>query len=113
MTFDDYEDEILHLAVYPNRGSNLVYPAMGVSGEAGEFLDKVKKMWRNTGRMDSSGFTDEQVEEAVKELGDVLWYLAAAANELGTCLNEVARKNITKLQDRNKRGVVKGVGDNR
>jgi NTP pyrophosphatase (non-canonical NTP hydrolase) len=113
MTFDDYEDEILHLAGYPNRGSNLVYPAMGVSGEAGEFLDKVKKMWRNTEKMDSSGFTDEQIEEAVKELGDVLWYLAASANELGTSLNEVARRNITKLQDRNKRGVVKGVGDNR
>jgi NTP pyrophosphatase (non-canonical NTP hydrolase) len=52
-------------------------------------------------------------EEIVKELGDVLWYLAAMADELGTTLNHVAEVNLEKLRDRKERGVIKSSGDNR
>jgi NTP pyrophosphatase (non-canonical NTP hydrolase) len=108
--FDEYQTAAMCTAEYPNRLSNLVYPAMGVAGEAGEFCDKVKKMWRNTGEM--SVHTSDRLE-MVKELGDVLWYIAACAAEMDIPLSEVAQININKLLDRRARGVIKSEGDNR
>jgi NTP pyrophosphatase (non-canonical NTP hydrolase) len=117
LTFDDYQDEALKTAAYPHvegiGDHNLVYPAMGLAGEAGEYLDKVKKNWRNHNSMTASNLTQDQRMEFIKELGDALWYLAASAHELGTSLAFVAHTNIEKLADRYSRGVIKGIGDNR
>jgi NTP pyrophosphatase (non-canonical NTP hydrolase) len=110
---DEYQRTALEIAEYPNVGSNLVYPAMGLAGEAGEFCDKIKKMWRNKGVMDASRITVQERVEMVKELGDALWYIAACAKELDFSLGEVAHININKLQSRRARGVLKGEGDNR
>jgi NTP pyrophosphatase (non-canonical NTP hydrolase) len=113
MHFDEYQRQALETAQYPNVGSNLVYPAMGLAGEAGEYCDKIKKMWRNKGVMDVSKLTIEERIEMVKELGDALWYIAASAKELDVDLSTVAFENLSKLQDRRKRGVIKSSGDNR
>lgn len=113
MEFDDYQRRVLKTAMYPDVGRNLVYPAMGLAGEAGEACDKIKKMWRNKGVMDASKLTIQERVEIVKELGDVLWYIAAVAKELDTDLSTVAVENIRKLEDRHARGVTKGEGDNR
>ena len=89
---------------------------MGASGEAGELCDKVKKHWRNTNAEipELPGLlTEEQKSQIVLEIGDVLWYLGALASELGVSLDMIAQKNLDKLYDRHKRGVLKSGGDNR
>ena len=58
-------------------------------------------------------FTEDNVEEISKELGDVLWYLAMVAVEFNIALSSVAEHNLSKLKDRSDRGVLQGSGDNR
>ena len=107
--FDLYQDVAEHTAVYPDKGDNIYYPALGLAGEAGEVCEKIKKIMR-----DQKGhFTEDNVEEISKELGDVLWYVAMLAVEFNIALSSVAEDNLTKLQDRMERGVLKGSGDNR
>lgn len=109
MKFKEYEDEAIKTAEYPVVGQGFVYPTLGLVGEAGEVAEKVKKLFRNDGGV----LTDVRREEIKKELGDVLWYLAALSRELGFTLDDVATANIEKLRSRAVRGVVKGTGDNR
>ena len=111
--FDEYQRAALTTAEYPNVGENLVYPAMGLAGESGEFCDKVKKMWRNLNTMRAHSLTSEKRMEMLKELGDVLWYIAACAKEMNAPLSFIAQENINKLLDRRARGVIKSEGDNR
>jgi NTP pyrophosphatase (non-canonical NTP hydrolase) len=107
--FDLYQDFSDETAIYPNKGDNLYYPALGLAGEAGEVCEKIKKIMR-----DQKGhITEENVKEISKELGDVLWYVAALASEINVCLSVVAEENLKKLQSRQNRGVLKGSGDNR
>jgi NTP pyrophosphatase (non-canonical NTP hydrolase) len=113
MNFDEYQRRALETAQYPCAGNNLIYPAMGLAGEAGEYCDKVKKMWRNKGVMDMSLLTVPERVGMVKELGDILWYIAASAKELDVDLSTVAFENLNKLESRRARGVIKSQGDNR
>jgi NTP pyrophosphatase (non-canonical NTP hydrolase) len=112
-TFEEYATAANETAGYPERGGNLVYPALGLVGEAGEAADKVKKIWRNLGVTSAYLYTQEQKFELAKEIGDVLWYIAALAFELGIPLENIAELNIQKLRDRRARGVIKSEGDNR
>lgn len=113
MNFNQYQEAALKMAVYPNKGKNLLYPALGLAGETGEVVDKIKKYWRDSNCTEGSQLNWYQQDELTKEIGDSLWYLAALAYELGTTLEAIAAQNIDKLQDRVKRGVVHGEGDNR
>lgn len=112
-TFDQYAQEVLHLAQYPSLGSNTLYPTLGLVGEAGEVAEKVKKLWRNQGKTTGLEYTLEERMELAKELGDVLWYITAVASECLLSLEQVARENSFKLNDRHRRGVIKSEGDNR
>lgn len=90
-------------------GSEFTYPALGLVGEAGEIANKLKKVIR-----DKSGVLSDGVRESVSdELGDVLWYVAQLATEMGTDLDTIAQRNIDKLASRKERGVITGSGDNR
>ena len=123
MRFDEYDAKAYSTAIYPGRGYNLVYPALKLAGEAGEVAEKVGKLIRDKGYRPS--FTDyptddelteldeTDVQNLIKELGDVLWYLSALAGELDSSLDEVAQVNLEKLADRAKRDVLGGNGDDR
>ena len=108
MTLNDYQAGALETATYP-REYAIIYPALGITGEAGEVSDKVKKVLRDN----NSEFTDERKTEIVKEIGDVLWYCATLAHDLGFTLEEVAQMNYTKLKSRQERNKLGGSGDNR
>ncbi len=109
MNFDEYQDITDKTAIYPNRGKNIVYPTLGLTGEAGDVAEKVKKIIRDK----DSNIDTDTVELIKKELGDVLWYLSQVAMEFGLTLNDVAEGNVKKLRSRKKRGTLKGDGDNR
>jgi len=106
MKLNDYQNRANETAIYPE---GLNYPILGLAGEAGEICNKYKKILRDKG-----GDVDvNDLDELAKELGDVLWYVAQIATELGTDLETVARVNIMKLGDRKDRGVLGGSGDER
>jgi NTP pyrophosphatase (non-canonical NTP hydrolase) len=109
MTMNEYQELSGRTALYPGRGSNFVYPTLGLCGEAGEVAEKVKKLMRDA----DAKPTDEFRENVKKELGDVLWYLAQMCHELGFTLDDVAQANIEKLRSRLERGMLHGSGDNR
>jgi len=109
MTFNEYQKESRKTAIYPNVGENMVYPVLGLSGEAGEVAEKMKKILRD----DNGKVSEEKREEIKKELGDVLWYISQISTELDLELEEVAAKNLEKLFSRMDRGKLGGSGDNR
>lgn len=111
MTFTDYQREAAATAMYPDIGQNLAYPTLGLCGEAGEVAEKIKKYMRD-GR-ERIGSWEELRQTVRKELGDVLWYVSAVANELDLSLQDIATANIEKLQSRKARGVISGSGDDR
>lgn len=109
MDFEEYQKKAWETAIYPRKGSNISYPALGLGGESGEVLEKIKKIMRD----ENEKVTDEKIKELIKEMGDVLWYLAALCTELKINLNEVAENNIKKLNLRKEQGKLHGNGDNR
>lgn len=110
MELDDYQRRARATAFYPDAGygtnGGLTYTALGLSGEAGEFTNKVKKLHRD-------GYVDGQDRGMALELGDVLWYVALAAAELGYSLDDIASANLAKLQQRSIKGKLGGSGDER
>lgn len=109
MDFHDYQQRSRETARYPEAGNNILYPTLGLCGEAGEVADKVKKVLR-----DRAGVFGPEVRDDLRlELGDVLWYVAQLATELGLDLDEVAAANLAKLADRANRNVIAGSGDRR
>lgn len=106
MNINTYQEEASKTAIYKDK---LIYPTLGLCGEAGEMANKVKKILR-----DNNGQISEEVKQnLIAELGDVLWYVAAIATDLGADLDSVAAENIAKLNSRKARNVIGGSGDNR
>lgn len=101
---DQYQAEACITAIYPKE-ANIIYPTLGLVGEAGEVAEKVKKWIRDDITLNK--------QELAKEIGDVLWYVANLSHDLGYTLSEIANMNIAKLQDRVARGTIRGSGDNR
>ncbi|MBX3243372.1 MAG: nucleoside triphosphate pyrophosphohydrolase family protein [Acidobacteria bacterium] len=96
MNFEEYQTAASRTALYPGRLKNLEYPTLGLAGEAGEVANIVKKIQRDHGGV----ITDETRAKLKDELGDVLWYISACADELGMTLSEVAEYNVAKLEKR-------------
>jgi len=110
MTFVEYQEQSRRTALYPAIGeSKLIYPVLGLTGEAGEVAEKIKKIFRDNGGV----ISEEQKQELAKELGDVLWYLSQISSELNLSLADIAQMNLDKLLSRLDRGQLHGSGDNR
>ena len=106
MDFDEFQQKALATAIYPHP---IVYPTLGLTGEAGEVADKVKKVIR-----DNQGeFGDERRLEIAKEIGDVLWYCAMLAHDLGYTFDQIAQINCDKIAARKNAGTIHGEGHNR
>lgn len=105
----EYQEKARAFAFYPNP---VIYPALGLTGEAGEVAEKIKKIIRDTD-VSLRDLPDDKTREIAKELGDVLWYVANLAADLKYTLEEIAELNIQKLSDRRDRNTLKGSGDNR
>lgn len=96
MNFEEYQSAARKTAHYPRRLENLEYPTLGLAGEAGEVANIVKKIQRDHG-----GVLNEDIRSKLKdELGDVLWYISACADELDLAMNEIAEYNVDKLAKR-------------
>lgn len=108
MQLKEYQEQALVTAQY-GAGPKIIYPALGLANEAGEVLGKIKKVLRDN----NAEFTEEKCKEISKEIGDVLWYVAALASDLNISLEDIALENLQKLKDRHSRGVIQGSGDNR
>ncbi len=110
MTFDEYQKQALTTAVntYEPLMAKTIW-AMGVAGEAGEVVEK----WKKIVAYKDGVVTDEDKAELAKELGDVVWYIAVLAHELGLSFEEVMQVNVEKLKSRQARNIIKGKGDNR
>lgn len=113
MTFDEYQKQALTTAYtdpkYEDTLMDKTIWAMGVAGEAGELLEK----WKKIVAYQSGEMSDADLESIKKELGDVVWYIAVMAHSLDMSLEDVMQMNVKKLQDRKKRNVIKGKGDER
>lgn len=107
-SLEEYQTFVRSTKVYGEE-YNLMYPVLGLVNEAGEVAGKVKKLMRD----DDGQLTQERFHEIVSELGDVLWYCTAIADDLGVTISDVFYENFMKISSRSKRGVIKGSGDNR
>ncbi len=110
MNFNEYQKEAGKTAIYPRVGDNFIYPTLGLAGETGEVVEKVKKLVRG-GVEKLQDVPEDKKQEIAKELGDMLWYISQMATEFGMTLQSVAELNIKKLADRMSRGVVHSSGD--
>lgn len=98
---DEYQEDAATYAIYKDP----MYPVLGLAEEAGEVCGKFAKAVRVGAEVDR--------EVIAKELGDVLWNVAMIANELELNLSDIAIGNLWKLEDRKRRNVIAGSGDNR
>lgn len=93
------------------RPNNSACHGLGIAGEAGEVADIIKKVLFHDNLTIGEGFVNSpRRDDMCKELGDVLWYVAAVASDWGFTLEEVAQGNIDKLAARYPNGFVKGGG---
>jgi NTP pyrophosphatase (non-canonical NTP hydrolase) len=105
---DMYQKVALTTAIYP-REQAIIYPTLGLTGEAGEVANKVKKIIR-----DGSNSKDEKLVSEIKaEIGDCLWYIAVLADDFNIKLSDIASANIEKLALRQKNNTIHGSGDDR
>lgn len=111
LELNEYQRIARTTAIYEDA---IVYPALGLCGEAGEVAEKIKKLIRDKGGIENlPNMDDDDLAAVVKEIGDVMWYCANLAADLGVMLDDVAHMNIGKLLKRQEEGTLSGSGDNR
>lgn len=110
MMFDEYQKQALTTAIiHSDPLMDKTIWAMGVAGEAGEVVEK----WKKIVAYKDGQVSKDDLHELSKELADVVWYIAVLAHSLDLSFDEIMQKNLEKLADRKARGVQKGAGDNR
>jgi NTP pyrophosphatase (non-canonical NTP hydrolase) len=84
------------------KTSHLLTAALGLTGEAGEFADHVKKIFFH-----GKAYDDDRREAMILELGDIMWYVMQACEALEVSLEEVVYDNVDKLSERHPDGFKK------
>jgi len=105
---DMYQQVAKTTAIYP-REQAIIYPTLGLTGEAGEVANKVKKIIRDGTNKNDEGL----VQDLSAEIGDCLWYIAVLADDFNIKLSDIANTNIEKLANRKKNNTIHGSGDTR
>ena len=105
---DMYQRVAKTTAIYP-REQAIIYPTLGLTGEAGEVANKVKKIIRDDGYKNNESL----VQEISAEIGDCLWYISVLADDIGCKLSDIANGNLLKLANRKEKGTIHGSGDKR
>lgn len=111
MEFNEYQKLATRTADFSGHSDEypLMYVCLGLAGETGEVIEKIKKVMRN-----DNGVMSEEKRELIKlEIGGVLWYLSQVARLCDIPLDDAAHANIEQLADRARRGVIKSEGDKR
>lgn len=101
--FNMYQERAWNYAL-PNAKDDY-YLLTGIQGEVGELSSLFAKAYRDEVDLDE--------DNVKKELGDILWFVAGMASYYGWSLDDIAERNIAKLESRKKRGTISGSGDNR
>ena len=113
MTLNKYQEQAKQFLLDPSLLEPFVdgvkYCALGINEEAGEIAGKVKKARRD----DNEKYSEDRLKSIALEIGDVLWYCATLAGHIGYSLEDIAKMNIAKLEDRMARGTMHGSGDYR
>lgn len=109
MTFNEYQIASRRFCRYPDIDNNVIYPVLGLMGEAGEIADKFQHIIRDYDQK----MSPEMQAGIVKEMGDVLWFMSQLASEMKVSLEDVAQGNIAKLSAREDKGLLHGHGDDR
>jgi len=104
MNFTQYQNEAMSFRL---STADDIYAMMNLAGEVGELLSLEAK-----GRRDGYNLVDYK-ENLTKELGDILWCVAAIAEDNLIDLETIAIRNIQKLSSRKAKGTISGSGDNR
>ena len=105
---DMYQQVAKTTAIYP-REQAIIYPTLGLTGEAGEVANKVKKIIRD-GTIENH---ESLIQEISAEIGDCLWYISVLADDIGVKLSDIANNNLVKLANRKEKGTIHGSGDAR
>lgn len=110
MNFNEYQKRALTTAsTTDDEFKDIMHWVLGITGESGEIAEKIKKIIRDK----NSVISESDKAELSSEIGDVLWYLAVLANQLGIPFEAIAQSNLEKLKSRKNRGVISGSGDDR
>lgn len=96
MKFAEYQKAaVVTKKKWDDKQFELAYCGLGLTGEAGEVADMLKKHLSGTKPLDA-----DRLEKLKYELGDVMWYVAALCDGLGFNMGEIAQMNIDKLRKR-------------
>lgn len=113
MNFNEYQKECrktdVGTAAQDCLNPGWIYYVLGIAGEGGELIEKVKKLFRDNNGIISRDFK----MSIIKEMGDIQWYMARLADWFEVDFDDVATINVKKLQDRQKRDKIHGNGDER
>lgn len=105
MHLNEFQANLIQFQTVVDPEKRSLVNFLGLCGEAGEIIEKYKKSVRDGHPMDT--------DDLIKELGDVLYYVAEKASDIGVGLDTVAAVCLNKLHSRKARGKLNGAGDDR
>ena len=109
MNFEEYQKSAYQFAEYEDR----IYPVLGLAEEVGELTTFFAKDKRGDYMFMDEEELVRRMRAAKKEVGDVLWMLAAICTDMNWSLDQIAMENIAKLTSRKLENTIKGEGDDR